>query len=76
MRILAIAAALLVLAGCQTSNGDGWNGPRLGTSYRQAEKTCLGEANLMTRDANRREFFVGCMGALGWTPKPGAEIEF
>jgi len=70
------ALAALALTGCQTANGADWlrNGSGK-TGYRQAERTCLTQSGAIEKDANRRDFFIGCMGALGWAPKPGASIE-
>lgn len=66
--------ALLVLAACESTNSRDWNGGAT-TPFKQAERSCGDLLKSVERDAERREFFIGCMGALGWTPKPGASIE-
>ncbi|WP_162935608.1 hypothetical protein [Tsuneonella amylolytica] len=74
-RLAVLLAPAILLAACQTSNGDQWNGPRLGTPYRQAEKTCFDQVEFVTGVDAKRDFFIGCMNALGWTPKAGAKID-
>jgi hypothetical protein len=63
----------LALAACETTNSDDWVGTE-GTPFSQAERSC----GVMLEDVGeerRREFFIGCMAALGWAPKPGASID-
>jgi hypothetical protein len=74
VRIAAGLAALALLGACETTNSDDWSGSG-GTPYRTAEKTCLTETQAISKEGNRREFFIGCMGALGWRPGPGASID-
>ena len=74
MRAAFSALLLLVLAACETTNSDDWTGGD-GTPFNQAERSC-GELNKsIAKEEDRRAFFIGCMGALGWAPKPGAQID-
>ena len=72
-RTALLLAAALVLSACETTNSDDWNGGER-TPFKQAEKSCESLLPDIGKDADRREFFIGCMGALGWLPKPGASI--
>lgn len=73
MRIAAMALTL-VLAACETTNSSDWTGGS-GTPFKQAERTCQEELKNISKEAGRRDFFIGCMEALGWTPRPGASID-
>ena len=42
---------------------------------KQAERSCQDLMGTIAKEDARREFFVGCMRAFGWTPKPGASID-
>ena len=72
-RAFVIAITMIALAGCRTTNADNWTGGAT-TPFKQAERSCTDLAESIAEDADRRDFFVGCMGSLGWTPRPGAEI--
>lgn len=74
MRRALILFAAIALSACQTTDSDDWTGGAH-TPFGQAEKSCTELLQTISREQNRREFFVGCMGALGWTPKPGASID-
>jgi len=75
MRRLILAATLPGLLGaCETTNSDSWTGGAR-TSFNQAERSCELLAEDVEADSNRREFFIGCMGSLGWSPRPGASID-
>ena len=71
---VAPIAVLLVLAACETTNSSDWTGGE-GTPFKQAERSCNELLPTVEKEEARREFFIGCMGALGWTPKPGASID-
>ena len=75
MRRALIALPLLALAACETTNSDEWSGGD-GTPFKQAERSCLELTESIEASAEKRDFFIGCMGALGWAPKPDATIEF
>jgi len=64
---------LLALPACETTNSSDWNGGK-GTPFNQAERSCQEELKNISKPGGRRDFFIGCMNALGWTPKPGASI--
>lgn len=66
--------AVLALCACKTTNSDDWTGGAR-TPFKQAERSCGELTEAIRKQAARREFFVGCMGSLGWTPKPGAQID-
>lgn len=68
------ALAPLALAGCQTTDGDDWVGRSQNVSFKQAEATCGELRQEIEKEANRPGYFVSCMEALGWTPKPGTEF--
>lgn len=72
-RTVFAAAAALSLAGCETTNSDNWTGGA-STPFNHAERSCESLAEDIEREDRRREFFIGCMQALGWAPKPGASI--
>lgn len=75
LRRAALPLALVsALGACETTNSSDWSGSRE-KPFRQAEKSCLGQADAIEDKANRRKFFIGCMGALGWNPKPGASVD-
>jgi hypothetical protein len=65
---------LLVLAACETTNSSDWVGGN-GTPFKQAERSCREELKDISKADNGRDFFIGCMGALGWAPRPGASID-
>lgn len=73
-RALCLAPVLFSLAACETTNSDDWTGGE-GTPFNQAERTCLSMVADVEEETARRDFFIGCMSALGWAPKPGASIE-
>lgn len=71
MRVASLVpAAALLLAACQTIDDSDWRGGE-STSFNQAERTCKTQTKYIAEEARRGEFFVGCMAALGWTPRPG-----
>jgi hypothetical protein len=70
---VATIGFLLALAACETTNSSDWNGGA-GTPFKQAERSCQEELKTISKAENRRDFFIGCMGALGWTPEAGASI--
>ena len=74
LRSASVIAILLVLAACETTNSSDWTGGP-GTPFKQAERSCNDLLPTVSEEGDRRAFFVGCMKALGWTPKPGASIE-
>jgi len=74
LRRVAPIAMLLVLAACETTNSSDWAGGE-GTPFKQAERSCNELLPTVEKEEDRREFFIGCMTALGWTPKPGASID-
>ena len=69
-----LALASLALAGCQTTDGDDWVEGAPNAPFKQAERTCEDLTKEIEKEANRPGYFVRCMGALGWTPKPGTEF--
>jgi hypothetical protein len=73
-RTLLAIPLLLGLAACKTSGSDDWTGGAQ-TPFGQAERSCTELLDTISREEDRREFFIGCMGALGWTPRPGASID-
>lgn len=74
MRRIIPLSAILALCACETTNSDDWTGGT-GTGFKQAERSCAELTQSIEDSADRREFFIGCMGSLGWTPKPGASID-
>lgn len=66
-------AVLLALAACETTNSSDWTGGD-GTPFKQAERSCNELLPTVSKEEDRREFFIGCMKALGWSPKPGVSI--
>ena len=73
-RTLFALPFFLVLAACETTNSDDWTGGAH-TPFGQAERSCTDLLDTISQDEDRREFFIGCMGALGWSPRPGASID-
>jgi hypothetical protein len=75
MKPLRVApiALLLVFAGCETTNSSDWSGGR-GTPFKQAERSCNELLPTIAKEESRRDFFIGCMQALGWTLKPGGSV--
>ena len=47
-----------------------------GTPFKQAERTCLDLMDSIREEDGRSDFFLGCMNAYGWTPRPGAMLDF
>jgi hypothetical protein len=76
MTLLRVApiALLFILAACETTNSSDWTGGK-GTPFQQAERSCNDLLPSVEKEESRRDFFIGCMHALGWTPKPGASID-
>ncbi|QDM40046.1 MULTISPECIES: hypothetical protein [Bacteria] len=75
MRRFALAlVCALSLAACESTNSSDWAGGER-TPFKQAERSCNQLLTGVSKEEDRREFFIGCMGALGWTPRPGASIE-
>ncbi|MGI8944584.1 MAG: hypothetical protein ACR2FJ_10230 [Qipengyuania sp.] len=73
----ALAALPLLapaLAACQSVDDSDWVRGEYGSGFNQAERGCeeLTERTI-EQESKREEFFVGCMKALGWTPKPGID---
>ncbi|MCT2558789.1 hypothetical protein N0B51_07325 [Tsuneonella sp. YG55] len=73
-RTLFALPVLLAMTACSTTDPDDWSGGTR-TPFGQAEKSCTELLETIAKVQNRRDFFVACMGALGWTPKPGASID-
>ena len=73
MKKALLLVATASLCGCETTNESEWTGGE-GASFRNAEITCENQAESIEEEANRSDFFVACMGALGWTPKPGTPM--
>ena len=69
--LLPVVAALL-LGACETTNSEDWTGGDA-TPFHTAERTCEDQAANIREQENRSQFFIGCMQALGWEPKPGTE---
>lgn len=69
-----VALVALLLTACETTNSENWTGGA-STSFNQAERSCGVLADDVEAAENRREFFIGCMGSLGWSPKPDASID-
>lgn len=72
-RPMNVAVLALALAGCETTNSDDWAGGAA-TPFEQAERSCGALLEDIEREDRRRDFFIGCMASLGWTPRPGASI--
>lgn len=72
-RTVFAAAFALSLGACETTNSDNWTGGA-STPFNQAERSCESLAKDVEKEDNRRDFFIGCMQSLGWSPKPGASI--
>ena len=68
-----VALLALMLTACETTNSEDWVGTE-GTPFAQAERSCGRMLEDVAKGA-KRDFFIGCMNALGWAPKPGASIE-
>ena len=73
MRVRLSLLCLLLLAACETTNSNDWTGGN-GTPFKQAERSCNELLSTVAKEEDRREFFIGCMAALGWAPKAGASI--
>jgi hypothetical protein len=75
MKLIRVApiAVLLTLAACETTNSSAWSGGQ-GTPFKHAERTCNELLPTIGKDESRRDFFIGCMQALGWTLKPGGSV--
>ncbi len=73
-RTLPILLLPFALNACETTNSDDWVGGAA-TPFGQAEKSCTDLLETISDDDDRREFFVGCMKALGWAPKSSASID-
>ena len=73
---LIVLTAALALAGCKTDDAADWShiGPG-GTEFRQADRTCEDQLQFVADESERTDFYVKCMAALGWAPRPGATIE-
>ena len=76
LSIRVATAVLFVQTGCQSTTSDDWDGGA-STPFTQAERSCEEQTQSIRSEepGAKREFFVGCMSALGWTPKPGRAIE-
>ena len=73
VRSMSVTLIVLALGACETTNSDSWTGGA-GTPFNQAERSCGSLVDDVEKEESRREFFIGCMQSLGWTPKPGASI--
>jgi hypothetical protein len=73
LRRVAPIAVLLALAGCETTNSSDWSSGQ-GTPFKQAERSCNELLPTVAKEESRRDFFIGCMQALGWTLKPGGSV--
>ena len=73
-RAIITAVSLIALAGCRTTSSDGWTGGG-STPFKQAERSCTDLTKTIGEEADRRDFFVGCMGSLGWTAGPNVRID-
>ena len=73
-RTVPVAFCAFVLAGCETTNESEWASAPGGTPFDQAEQTCEAQLEFVAQEAARRGFFVECMAAFDWTPKPGAGL--
>ena len=71
--VLALVA-ITGLTACETTNSDDWTGGAT-TSFEQAERSCEEQMEFISQEENRREFFIGCMRALGWVPKGSPSID-
>ena len=76
MKISRVApfAVLVLLAACETTNSSEWNGGQ-GTPFKQAERSCNELLPTIAKEESQRDFFIGCMQALGWTLKPGGSVD-
>ena len=68
---LALVAVALVLAGCETTNEDEWTSAAGGTPFDQAEDTCETQLEFIESEEGHQRFFVDCMAAYDWRPRPG-----
>ena len=66
--------ALAALPACETTNSEDWVGGA-STPFEQAERSCEEQMDSIHEQENRREFFIGCMSALGWMPKGRPSID-
>jgi hypothetical protein len=73
-RRVAPIVILLALAACETTNSSDWTGGGR-TPFKQAERSCNELLPTVSKEESRTDFFVGCMKALGWTPKRGATVD-
>ena len=64
----------LLLTACETTNSEDWTGGAT-TPFEQAERSCETQMEFISQEENRRTFFIGCMRALGWTPKGSPSID-
>jgi hypothetical protein len=74
MRRAFLVIALFAVSACKTANSDDWSGGAA-TPFKQAERSCTELAQSISQDADRRDFFIGCMGSLGWSPRAGASVD-
>jgi hypothetical protein len=76
MKLARVApiAILSLLAACETTNSSDWTGGQ-GTPFKQAERSCDDLLPSIAKEESKRDFFIGCMQALGWTLKPGGTVD-
>lgn len=76
MKLARVApiAVMFILAGCETTNSVDWSGGQ-STPFKQAERSCTELLPTVAKEESRRDFFIGCMQALGWTLKPGGSVD-
>ena len=73
-RAILIPVSVIALGACRTTSSDGWTGGG-STSFKQAERSCTDLTKTIGEEADRREFFIGCMGSLGWAAGPNVRID-
>ena len=75
-RVLQVATALfaIALAGCQTTDDENWVESDPSTPFNQAEVSCENQTANIDKVEDRPEYFVGCMGTLGWSPRPESDF--
>ena len=66
-----VLAAALLLSACETTNESEWASAPEGTPFDHAERTCESQQEAIAEEAARPAFFVKCMAAFDWTPRPG-----
>lgn len=70
---LGLAVALGGLGACRTTAESEWLGNPTLKPFRQATQTCEDQVDNIRVGSERDRFYLECMAAFGWQPRPGEE---